>query len=112
MPQCEQIVAPGTWHLELAVCELAALHLVPAVWGLKEGAGEETGEAIGEVGTLGEATDCGEDERLVELMSVVGGGKCRRDGGGGEAGGVVERREGGRRCWGREEAGRGWRGSH
>ena len=39
MPQCEQIVAPGTWHLELAACELAALHLVPAVSGLKEGAG-------------------------------------------------------------------------
>ena len=54
MPQCEQIVAPGTWHLELAACELAALHLVPAVWGLKEGAG---GEAIGEAGTLEEATD-------------------------------------------------------
>ena len=57
MPQCEQIVAPGTWHLELAACELAALHLVPAVLGLKEGAGEETGEAIGEAGTLEEATD-------------------------------------------------------
>ena len=57
MPQCEQIVAPGTWHLELVACELAALHLVPAVWALKEGAGEETGEAIGEAGTLEEATD-------------------------------------------------------